>query len=158
MSTDERSIFDNDFLNTIREWFIARQDIFVVARYSRMAGAKDYFWFKEFGHFQERLRRFPPQTEVIVFRDNQFPLRGLVTDSFIHQALDFIRDGAWAMVTNTIQPVDESISIWFCGTEAELMDTFSNLLGQYASVGPEAPLHMADNETMISALVPLERI
>lgn len=155
MTIKEQSVFADEFLNAVHRWFLAHPDIFVVARYSAMAGAREYFWFKDFSKFQAQLRSFPPQTDVIVFRDNQFPLRGIVDDTFISQVLASIPDNTEAMVADIVQPPDESVYLWACDTHAELIETLHDLREESAAVGLYAPWHMPDNETMISALVPL---
>jgi len=151
----ERSVFEGDFLNTVHEWFVANNDIFVVARYSAMAGAREYFWFKDFGKFQAQLKRFPPQTHVIVFREKQFLLRGIVGDDFIRQALASVPDNTEASVANLIQPPDTSVYLWACDTHAELTETLHDLRGEYAAVGLYPAWWERDHENMISALVPL---
>jgi hypothetical protein len=155
MATKEQSVFEAHFLDTVRAWFVVHYDIFVVVRYSAMTGAREYFWFKDFGKFQAQLKCFPPQANVIVFRDKQFPLRGIVTDTLIRQALDLIPDNTEAMVANIVQPPDDSIYVWPCDTHAELTEALHDLRGEYAAIGLYPPWHMPDNENMISALVPL---
>ena len=155
MTHHETSVFDKNFLNTIEQWFAARNDVFVVARFSRKAGEKAYFWFEKFSSFRAQLDLFPPETDVIVFRDNQFPLRGLVTDNLIRQALDLIPDNTEAMVVNTMKPPDCEVYVWGDDTHAELLETLQDIVGEPASIGFYAPWYNSDNETMISALVPL---
>lgn len=156
MAIKEQSVFEQSFLSTVHEWFMAHHDIFVVVRYSSMAGARQYFGFKDFGKFQAQLKNFPPQADVIVFRDKQFPLRGMVNDAFIRQALASIPDNTEASVAGIVQPPDASVYLWACDTHAELVETLQDLRGEYAAVGLYPPWHMPDNEKMISALVPLQ--
>jgi hypothetical protein len=149
------SAFDSNFLSTVKQWLEEYHDTFVVARYSAMAGAKEYFWFKTWHAFRTQLDHFPPQTHVSVFRDNQFPLRGIVNPEFIRQTLIFIPDHSEAMVTSGLEPSDEAVSLWGPDTHAEMLDTLQDLVGEPVSVGFYAPWHKLDSETMISALIPL---
>jgi hypothetical protein len=151
----EQSAFEQQFLNTVHHWFIERRDVFVFARYSHMAGAREYFWFSDFAVWAERLKRFPPQTDLIVFRDNQFPLRGIVDEPLIHRALALIPEDTEAMVTNQLEPSNDRISVWACDTHRELTEALQDLIGNPAAVGSYAPWHEPDNDHMISALVPL---
>ena len=151
----EQSVFDERFLNTVREWFAARQDIFVVARYSAMAGAREYFWFKDFDRFRARLEQFPPRTDVCVFREDQFPLRGIVDNDLIQRVLALIPDRTEAMVADRIEPPDTSQYVWPCDTHAELIEVLDDLRGEPAAIGPYATWRLPDSDTMISALVPL---
>ena len=65
MTHHETSVFDKNFLNTIEQWFAARNDVFVVARFSRKAGEKAYFWFEKFSSFRAQLDLFPPETDSL---------------------------------------------------------------------------------------------
>jgi hypothetical protein len=150
----EQSVFEQPFLKTVHQWFVERPDVFVVARYSHMAGAREYFWFNDFVVWTQRLKRFPPQTDVIVFRDNQFPLRGIVDEPLIHRALALIPEDTEAMVTDQLEPSNDNISFWYCDTHRELTGTLQDLVGDPAAIGLYAPWHEPDNDHMISALVP----
>jgi hypothetical protein len=155
MPHQEQSVFDSSFLNTVEQWFTACGDIFVVARYSKMAGARYYFWFKKFDTFRAQLDLFPSQTDVIVFRDNQFPLRGIVDESLIGQALNLIPDKTEAMIAGSLEPPDSRVSIWAADTHTEMLDVLQDKKAEPASIGFYAPWHEPDNESMISAVVPL---
>ena len=144
-----------NFLNTIEEWFSQSGDIFVVARLSKMAGARMYSWFSTYPAFWSQVDKFPPQTQVIVFRERQFPLRGIVTPELISRALGVIPEHTEAMVTRGITPPDSLISLWACDTHAELLETLQDLVGVPVSIGLYVPWHRPDTENMISAIVPL---
>jgi hypothetical protein len=150
----EQSVFERSFLDAVQPWFAARNDIFVVARYSAMAGAREYFWFDDFALFVERLKRFSPQTDVSVFRDNQFPLRGIVDDELIRQALELIPENTEAMVTDRLAPSNGSIYLWACDTHRELTDALRDLVGAPAAIGRYPPWHRLDNDHLMSGLVP----
>jgi hypothetical protein len=151
----EQSVFEQRFLNTVRQWFIEHHDVFVVARYSHMAGGREYFWFSDFAVWAECLKRFPPQTDLIVFRDNQFPVRGIVDERLILRALALIPDNTEAMVTDQLEPPNDRISVWACDTHRELIEALHDFAGNPAAIGLYAPWHEPDNDRMISALVPL---
>jgi hypothetical protein len=155
MAHKEQSVFGDNFLNTVREWFLAQNDIFVVARYSATAGVREYYWFKHFDKFHAQLKSFPPQADVIIFRDKQFPLRGTVDDALIRQALVLIPEDTEASIANMVQPPDTSIYLWGCDNHAEILETLHDIRGENAAIGLYPPWHMDDNEKMISALVPL---
>lgn len=157
MPYQEQSIFDSSFLDPVEEWFALRGEIFVVARFSHTAGARGYLWFKRFESFKAQIHLFPPRTDVIVSRDDLFPLRGIVDDQFIAQSLALIPDPAEAMVLDLIEPPDGEVNrhLWYSDTHTELREILQDLMGKNASVGLYAPWHEADNEKLISALVPL---
>jgi hypothetical protein len=155
LTHQEQSAFDINFLNTIEQWFTLRGEIFVVARFSHTAGGRDYLWFKKFESFREQVSLFPPQTDIIVFRDNLFPLRGVVDDYLIQQSLTLIPNPGEFMVLNVLEPPDGSLNhAWTGDNHAELLETLRDMRGESVSIGLHPPWHEADNEKMISALIP----
>jgi hypothetical protein len=68
----------------------------VLIRYSHAAGSKSFELFHSFSTLREKLSQLPPSTSVIVFKEPQLPLRGMVDDNFIAQCLSFISDGTFA--------------------------------------------------------------
>jgi hypothetical protein len=122
MAYIEQSVFDEHFLSTVRAWFEVHPDIFVVVRLSHTAGGKDYLWLNKFETFDTWLRTLPPKADVCVFRDDQFPLRGVVNDDFIRQALQLegVTDDPPAVVLSMVQAPDTSVSYDRCYSYDEL--------------------------------------
>lgn len=151
-------IFDKEFLNTVESWFEATHDIFVVVRYSAMAGAKEYFWLREFETFMNIIWPLPPQADVMVFRRNQFPLRGVADNDLLQDALIKFNDNSDLMIIEHAEPPDSNVGVRYTDSHAELIEKLTDpddLVGLPISVGEAAPWHENDNEDMISALVPL---
>ncbi|MBN8590175.1 MAG: hypothetical protein J0M33_00365 [Anaerolineae bacterium] len=148
------SVWDKTFLNLIEQWFLERNEVFVVARLSRVGGGRIYFWFSNFTSFTDQLRVFPPETDVIVFRNDLLPLRGHVTLDLIKQALTIIPDHIETMVVPALKPTNTDLHVWGCDNHAELQETLQDLRGQPVSVGYYPPWHESDNDEMISAIVP----
>jgi hypothetical protein len=89
---------DKDFLATTERWIHGSGEVFVTIRYSCAAGNKSFEFFTSVSSFGDRLRDLPPRTSVIVFREPQLPLRGLVGNDFINQCLSAIPNGAEFLV------------------------------------------------------------
>ena len=157
MARHEQSIFDPAFLQVIREWFTANSDIFVAVRYSATAGARKYYWYSQYAAFEENIQRFPAQADVIVFKNDQFPLRGTINDLFIRAALDHFPDNTELMIAWTDTPPNGELYVSSCDSHEELVSHLSHndRNSNQVAIGLYAPWHKPDNRNMISALVPL---
>jgi hypothetical protein len=157
LSRREQSVFDPNFLSVIREWFTATGNIFAVVRCSATAGAREYYWYSQYAAFEADLRRFPAQADVIVFKHNQFPLRGTIDDLFIHTALDRLPDNIELMIAWTDTPPNGVLYVSSCDSHAELLSELrhKDRKNDQVAIGLYAPWHEPDNKNMISALVPL---
>jgi hypothetical protein len=128
-----------------------------VIRFSHAAGNRSYEFFEDFEPFARRIRQLPPLTSVIVFRNRQFPIRGVVDEGFVTDATGSIDpEIAWTLVrTSSITMGSQS---WFhhldgsslTELEEELRSTFC--WGQPVALGPEPDWH--DLEATFEAIVP----
>jgi hypothetical protein len=150
----ETSAFEPVFLNTIQVWFEQTHDIFVVVRYHATAGGREYFWFSEYDAFEAMLRTRPPMADIIVFKERQAPMRGKVVE-LRDQALKLMPERAEWMVIKRAEPTNTSIYVSYVDTPQELHEIFVDDPSEDVAVGPYPQWHLADSETMISALIPL---
>lgn len=151
-------ITDTRFLATVKSWLHSKPELLVLIRYWHVASSKDFEFFSSFEMFSERLRKLPHLACVIVFRQPQLPIRGIIDDAFIARCLQSILDGSEYLVTETVQRVIGHVS-WFHHAEgeshAELREDLEDCRGALVAVGLDPPwLH--DTEDVISAVVPDE--
>jgi hypothetical protein len=151
-------ITDPTFLAKAEAWFHSQPELLVLIRYSHAAGSKAFEFFSSFETFSERLGQLPHLACVIVFRQPQLPIRGIVDDAFIARCLQSIPDGTEYLVTETVQRVAGQMS-WFHYAEglshAELRDDLEDCCGAPVAAGIY-PCWFEDSETVISAVVPDE--
>jgi hypothetical protein len=150
------SVADKEFLKTLEHWLSGRCELLVQICYSRAAGSKDFELFTSFAALSERLRRLPPETRVVAFRQPQLPLRGVVDDEFIRKCLSEIRDGSEFLMVETVHRTAGRHS-WFHDeageTHAELQESLEQSRGTPVAVG-EYPQWLEDSPDVISAYVP----
>ena len=147
-----RDITEN-FISTVGSWIDEQGEVFVVLRYLRTAGAKDYALCPSRGAFQTICERVPKGTDIVVFREPQLPVRGRVTEEFIRSASDAIPDGTEYMVV-VLEPTAKSgIAPWGSMGEshADLRADLEEWSGNLAAVGRCPRFCVPDNEQMISA-------
>lgn len=151
-------ITDPKFLDTVESWFRGQPEILALIRYSHAAGNKEFEMFSSFHDFLERLQQLPHLACVIVFRQPQLPIRGVVDDAFIARCLQSISDGSEYVVTETVRRVCGGMSWIHYGageTHAELRDDLEGCCGSPVAAGLYPPwLH--DTGDVISAVVPDE--
>lgn len=140
---------------TVRSWIDASQEVFVVMRYLRGGGAKDYALIKNEAEFEHLLELLPEGTDTIVFRKSQLPCRGLVTDQFIEDAKQTILDGAEYLFIrmDPETPGDPRLCGEMGGSHRELEDDLTEERGKRVALGNCPPFVGDDNEDMISASI-----
>jgi hypothetical protein len=151
-------ITDPTFLATTESWFHSQPELLVLIRYWHGAGSKSFEFFSSFQEFSEALSQLPHLACVIVFRQPQLPIRGVVDDAFIAGCLDSIPNGSEYLVTETVRRVIGRAS-WFHHGEgeshAELREDLEDCRGAPVAAGLYPPwLH--ESEDVISAVVPDE--
>lgn len=142
-----------NFLETVGQWIDANSEVFVVLRYLRAAGMKDYAFIKSRDEFAVLVERVSVGTDIIVFRDAQLPLRGRVTREFIARAKELIRDGEEYMFVRLApeRRRDARLSGTMGERHAELVEDLSEEMGEEVAVGVCPNFINRDNDAMISA-------
>lgn len=84
---------DPEFLAHVESCIDRHGEVLVLFRYPYAAGSKDYNFFHKIDEFMEAIRKLRSRTWVISYGEPQLPLRGVVDETFIDQALDLIPDG-----------------------------------------------------------------
>ena len=156
MTTDrydpERDITPH-FLETVKGWLTTSSELFIVLRYLRAAGAKDYLFIRNETEFRQRIEACPLGTDIIVFRDPQLPIRGTVTPEFIAEMQSRIPDGAEYLIVRMSpeEPIGQRITGYLGDTHAGLVEDLSDIQGELVAVGPCPPFIDPDHDGMISA-------
>jgi hypothetical protein len=149
---------DNRFLARLDVWLRTQHEILVLIRYSHAAGSMEFVFFSSVDMLSERLRRLPPRTCVIAFRELQLPIRGIVDDSFIANCLSSIPNGSEFLVVETIHRTAGRVS-WFhhgAGTShSVLREELDSLRGHTVAAGLYPPW-LEDSDDVVSAVVPDE--
>jgi hypothetical protein len=87
------STSDPIFLEQVGQAITDHGEVMVWLRYAYAAGAENYYFVDSMDSFANVLAHQPPQTWVRVFGEVGLPLRGMVDDEFILQALAVAPDG-----------------------------------------------------------------
>ena len=141
------------FLETVTAWIEASSELFVVLRYLRAAGAKDYAFIHSSLELRQLIGVCPIRTDIIVFRDRQLPIRGIVTEKLIAESQHLIPDGAEYLCVCTApeSPGDPRLSGDMGDTHSTLIEDLWDIYESPVAVGLCPPFIGADNDGMISA-------
>lgn len=148
----ERDISDG-YLNTVATWIRESGEVLVILRYLRAAGAKDYGFARTEGEFRRLIDVVPDGTDIIVFRDPQLPLRGVVNDDFISSAQSQIHNGEEYLYVK-LEPLtpDDIRAFGEMGDTHNCMDEdLREHMGDKVAIGLCPPFIEPDNDAMISA-------
>ena len=147
----ERDI-SSDFCRTVESWIDQQGEVFVVLRYLRAAGAKDYAFVRSAAEFKALIHVCPIGTDIEVFREPQLPTQGMVTSEFISRLSTEVPD--WGeylyVVLEPRGPDDPRLFGEMGGTADELAEDLSHQGGKLIAIGPCPPFNDPDNEAMIS--------
>ena len=146
------------FLERVFEWIenarVHGDGVLVVLRYLRAAGAKDFALCFSERDFRALVEAAPRGCDIVVFRDPQLPIRGLVNDKLIASALAAIPDGAEYLLIareNTRRGSVISRDYEAGESHGELLESLREFDGVEVALGIWPELYVADHEGMISA-------
>lgn len=141
------------FVETVKGWLATSNELLIVMRYLRAAGAKDYLFIRSEAEFRQRIEACPLGTDIIVFRDPQLPIRGTVTSEFIAEIQSRIPDGAEYLIVRTSpdEPIGQRITGYPGDTHADLVEDLSDIQGELVAVGLCPPFMAPDHDGKISA-------
>jgi hypothetical protein len=146
------SCFDELFLSTVQSWLNENKEVFILVRYSRAGGIKDFEFASSFEKFLASLRVLPPQTSIVAYGNPQLPLRGIVDDELIAGCLRSIPDSAEYLVMET--GAGASRRDWAAGeSHDELRSDLEALRGKSIAAGIYPPGREKD-PYVVSGIVP----
>ncbi len=93
------STHDPAFQATVQEWMLDRGEVLAMFRWPNCGGSRSFEFFKIPAEFSVRLREMPAGTSIIVFREEHLPVRGLVDDDLIHEAIEVVPHGVEYLIT-----------------------------------------------------------
>lgn len=133
------SATDPLFLKTVRDWIEKDGEIYAMFWFHRAGGTKRHWLFDSFAQFESILISTKGYCTLDVYRNPRFPVRGIVNDELIGQALDSIPDGeAWFLIAfeeNDTQRV--TLGAWGDNTHTALREELASHIGKMAAIGPD---------------------
>lgn len=141
------------FLARVARWIEATGEVFVVLRYLRAAGNKDYVFCRTPKEFFALVDRVPVGTDIVVFEHRQLPLRGVSSESFVQEALALIPEGSEYLVARAAPRERWHVrSTGEMGDDhASLIESLGRFVGEEVAVGPLPDFFAPDSDAMISA-------
>ena len=146
----ERDISD-DYRSTVSSWLRGAGELFVVLRYLRAGGAKEYAFIRNDAEFDRLLHVCPVGTDIVVFRDPQLPLRGTVDAAFIDTATERLKEWKeYLFVVLPAKSADDPRLRGEMGDRRTLVEDLSEYTEQNVAIGACPSFSAPDNESMIS--------
>ncbi len=142
-----------DFIARVRSWIAATGEVFIVLRYLRAAGGKDYVLCRSSEGFDALVAPLLIGTDIIVFQQPQLPIRGISSPEFIAHCIAQIPDDADYVVARMHRP-DQSqfyVSGRLGSGHDSLREDLADFCDQSIAVGLCPDFNVPDNDRMISA-------
>lgn len=142
-----------EFIGRVTEWIERHGEVFVVLRYLRAAGNKDFLFCHSPSEFVKLVETLPMGTDTIVFEKRQLPFRGVCSEPFIKEALSQIPQGVEYLVVHLHpkEPRHWHVSGFMGDNHACLVEDLREFIGEEVAVGLCPNFIAADHEAMISA-------
>jgi hypothetical protein len=128
--------------DTLNDWFKASGELFVELYKPHSGGSGFFYVLNTCAQYEDLMANARTGSISFILRDRQLPIRGIVDDSFIENALNQIPDGEYYTV---IEPCVYPNSFVYLGdgnTHAELKSDLEKLRGAEAWAGVD--LNMPD--------------
>jgi hypothetical protein len=140
------------YLSTVRDWIAATGEVLVIMRYLCGGGSKDFALVTSPEEFDQLVDVCPMGTDIIVFRDPQLPLRGVVDDAFVKQVQDLLHDQDEYLFLN-MKPEKPNDPRCFGEFDylINLKSDLEEMEGKTIAIGRCPDFTGPDNESMISA-------
>ncbi|HVT80021.1 MAG TPA: hypothetical protein VHM90_05135 [Phycisphaerae bacterium] len=145
------------FMSRVERWISDRGEVFVVLRYLRAGGAKDFLFCRSKSDFEALIDWVSVGTDIIVFRDRQLPIRGIVDAPFVSSAINSLRDAKdYMLVLDTEEPffTDPALKRNCTGVfdyTTHLNEEIEEWRGKRVALGDCPDFRAEDHEGMISA-------
>ncbi|MDG3006889.1 hypothetical protein [Paludisphaera mucosa] len=141
------------FVDRVTDWFERADEVLVILRYLRAAGAKDFAFCRTRSEVEALIESVPIGTDIEVFRDRQLPIRGVVDETFIRTAFDSFPDGEEYLLMTIETELGSRISRFAridC-SQKELHELLSELIGAEVALGRCPDFNVADHDGLVSA-------
>ena len=124
----------------------------VIMRYLGGGGSKDFALIQSKDEFENLVQICPEGTDIIVFRDKQLPVRGIVNDKLIDQARQTIPETSeYLFMLRTPDKPDDPICFGEFDYRSAMEQDIREWIGHEVAVGVCPHFIGPDNESMISA-------
>jgi hypothetical protein len=140
------------FMSRVAAWIDVSGEALVVLQYIGGAGSRDYAFCRSFPEFEAIVNAASIGTNIAVCRRPQLPIRGVVTEPFIGEALKTIADGAEYMVVflrrqaNSVLSVDGRLG----DTHEDLAEALEDFKGEEVALGLCPDFNAPDGDDLIS--------
>ncbi|NOT63558.1 MAG: hypothetical protein HOP19_25380 [Acidobacteria bacterium] len=155
-SVQLRSIYEDEFQQTILSWFSQHSLLLVMVRYLNTGGGKDFSLLSSFREFDTFLRNLPAVTDVIVFQVHALNSFEPESSKLLIEARKLItKEKEWLLLwadNNKISGYEHA----FGDDLDDLKQAVRNLKEKTVYFGEMPAWWEMDSDTMQSAIVPNE--
>jgi hypothetical protein len=137
------------FVDLVTDWIGAGGEVLVVVRW--VAGWTDFALCRSRADFEQIVELIGDGSEVLVFRDQQLPVRGRVDEALIARALKMVPDNVLHVAVTTARKAGSPFCAGVCenNTHADLEEALRDWWGVDVAFG-YPNWWVADHEGMIS--------
>jgi len=136
------------FLEIVKNWIEKDGEVYLMLWFHCAGGTKHHWLLNSFAHFLSIIEATEGYCSVDVYRHPNFPLRGVVDDAFIRQALVDFPDGENWFLLAYEQNSDQGTpcDVWGDNSHTALLEALNSYIGDYVFVGPDVHWPIAPDD------------
>lgn len=133
-----KSATDPQFLNVVKEWIENDGEVYLMLWFHAAGGTQHHWLPNSFDHFISILNSVHGHCSADVYRHPHFPIRGIVNDDFIQQALAGFPDGEdWFLMAFEQENDPRITSAEGDKSHVALVEKLRRHVGKFVVIGPD---------------------
>ena len=139
---------DPRFLSTVKDWIEIDGEVYLMLWFHAAAGTKHHWLLNSYDHFISVLDSVHGYCSVDVYQDPRFPIRGVVNDELIQQALAAFPDGEdwFLMVLEQEDGRRMTSDVWGDKSHVALVEELKRHAGKHVVIGPDVHWPVPPND------------
>ncbi len=133
-------LFSEPNLAAISDWLNESGELYVDVYLPHSGGGSSAYLIHSIHELKSLItRQSHPEIAISVFRDRQYPLRGIADETLLKQSLHQIQDGDWySIISLELSLYPSYIAVWGNGrSHKELQRDFADVLGEPIAIGQD---------------------
>jgi hypothetical protein len=127
-------------LAMLSDWLLETGELYVDVYHPHSGGGSEGYFIRSMAELKILIAQETwPEIVVTIFREKQFPLRGIADETLLEQGLQMIPDGQWyAFASLELSVFPHPVSIWVSGESHEEFRTeFVEVMGEPIAIGQD---------------------
>lgn len=134
---DYSELFSENHIATLHDWLVETGELYAHLEFPHSGGAGTSYFIRSVQEIKElTARQRHPEIEIFIYRNLQYPIRGIADDALLNVALETISDGAWYSIVSLDDYYPKPCNFLGRGDgHAEFVTEFNQVRGKDVGIG-----------------------